>query len=351
MPENHLPAHDTSDDRSNVVTPIGEDDGEESHLGKWLAMTALLSVTAWYTMVNPKWVPTWIAQTVKLSHTVSAETKKCASTSLNATTASGNSSAGRSVTSGAGATTQNPSAAHTGAAPAVAGRTDSRHGGHIALLPVSGGALPGNAGGGGGAASAAKMAPLAPVDNTKQGFTFITPEMPKAAEAKTSKASRKAGFMVPPPPPTPCVLPPGFAFLPIQQAAPKQAVQAAQPAPPANYSASTTGGAVGALYTENLLTLSGTIASGDTVSVTVYNASLSGGQQTASVTATSSSIATTLSALTTAINNNTALSAAGVMAIAGTSSSNITLLNTSNNVTSYAASATGSATVTLGDSI
>jgi hypothetical protein len=61
-------------------------------------------------------------------------------------------------------------------------------------------------------------------------FTFPTTEMPKAAEAKTSKS--KNGFMVPPPPPTPCVLPPAFAFFPMQpaqqDAEPQQQLQQAQ---------------------------------------------------------------------------------------------------------------------------
>jgi len=62
------------------------------------------------------------------------------------------------------------------------------------------------------------------------GVTFPATEMPKAAEAKPSKS--KKGFMVPPPPPTPCVLPPEFSFFPMQpaqqQGAPEQQLQQAQ---------------------------------------------------------------------------------------------------------------------------
>jgi hypothetical protein len=56
-----------------------------------------------------------------------------------------------------------------------------------------------------------------------QGFTFPVTEMPKAAEAKTSKS--KKGFMVPPPPPTPCILPPAFGFFPMQPAQQYAALQ------------------------------------------------------------------------------------------------------------------------------
>jgi hypothetical protein len=56
-----------------------------------------------------------------------------------------------------------------------------------------------------------------------QGFTFPVTEMPKAAEAKTSKS--KKGFLVPPPPPTPCVLPPAFGFFPMQSAQQYAALQ------------------------------------------------------------------------------------------------------------------------------
>jgi hypothetical protein len=73
-----------------------------------------------------------------------------------------------------------------------------------------------------------------PMDFMNQGFnqefTFPATEMPKAAEAKTSKS--KKDFMVPPPPPTPCVLPPAFGFFLMQQAqqhaAPQQQLQQAQ---------------------------------------------------------------------------------------------------------------------------
>jgi hypothetical protein len=54
--------------------------------------------------------------------------------------------------------------------------------------------------------------------------TLPATEMPKAAEAKTSKS--KEGFLVPPPPPTPCVVPSAFgSFLmqPAQQHASQQA--------------------------------------------------------------------------------------------------------------------------------
>jgi hypothetical protein len=57
------------------------------------------------------------------------------------------------------------------------------------------------------------------MDSMNQGFsqrgTFPVTEMPKAAEAKTSKS--KKGFLVPPPPPTPFVLPPAFGSFSEQQ--------------------------------------------------------------------------------------------------------------------------------------
>jgi hypothetical protein len=92
----------------------------------------------------------------------------------------------------------------------------------------------GDSGSGGGMlpALSAQSKPITnnPMDFMNQGFNqgFTSPatEMPKAAEAKTSKS--KKGFLVPPPPPTPCVLPPGFGFFPMQAAQQQQQLQLAQ---------------------------------------------------------------------------------------------------------------------------
>jgi len=157
----------------------------DSKLGTWLLASAVISVTTLYTICNPKWVPSFVAQTVKVSKQLSAD----------AVTDTAKAEAG-TVAGAAGI-----HVAPTGRNSASAVQPKGETGNHTARS---------NAGDSGSAGG--MLPPLSPQSKPMTDNT----EMPKAAETKTSKS--KKGFMIPPPPPTPCVLPPAFDFFPMQPA-------------------------------------------------------------------------------------------------------------------------------------
>jgi len=132
MSENQLSVQYTSLEATGRDRPA-----RDSKLGTWLLASAVISVTTLYTICNPKSEPRSVAQTVKVSKQLSADS------------------------------------APTGRNPASTVQANGE-------------------------------------------TAFPATEMPKAAEAKTSKS--KKDFMVPPPPPTPCVLPPAFGPFPMQPA-------------------------------------------------------------------------------------------------------------------------------------
>lgn len=266
------------------------EEARDSKLGTWLLASAVISVTTLYTICNPKWVPSFVAQTVKISKQLSADIKSRASTPLGGTAVTDTAKAGAGTVAGAAGIHDAPTGRNSAsavqpkgetaiygvtrnsvvrgvrpAAPAslrVVDRSAAQHygsssGAHRILAsdrdetgtrensrrhPHNGNhtarSNAGDSGSGGGMLPA--LSPQSkPITNNpmdfmnqgfNQGFTFPVTEMPKAAEAKTSKS--KKGFMVPPPPPTPCVLPPAFGFFPMQpaqqHAAPQQQLQQAQ---------------------------------------------------------------------------------------------------------------------------
>ncbi len=143
-------------------------------LGTWLLAAAVISVTTLYTICNNKWVPSFVAQTVKISKPLSADIKRRPSTTLGGTAVTDTTKASAGTVAGA-----------AGIDGAPSGRNSA---------------------------------------SAVQGFTFPVTEMPKAARAKTSKS--KKGLLVPPPPPTPWVLPPAYGFVP--DAEPQQQLQQAE---------------------------------------------------------------------------------------------------------------------------
>jgi hypothetical protein len=179
-------------------------EASDSKLAKWLLAAGVVSVatffSALYTIRNPEWVPSFVGQTVQMSEQLSADIKRRASTALG----------GTAVTD----TAKAPLAARTSGSSSGANRTlasdrdengprenSSRltHNGKNTATSNAG-----DASSGGGMKLAA---------NPQSKPTI---EMPKAVKAKTSKS--KKGYMVPPPPPTPVYLSPGFRYFGMQPA-------------------------------------------------------------------------------------------------------------------------------------
>jgi hypothetical protein len=280
MRENQLPVHYTSAEETGRVQPA-EDSGDGG--GTWLLASAVISVTTLYTICNPQWVPSFVAQTVKISKQLAADIQRRASTPLGGTAVTDTAKTGAGTVAGAvgiyGAPTGRKSASAVqpkgetaiygvtrnsvvrGVPPATpaslrevdcsaAQHYGSTSGAHRTLASDSdetgtrensrrhtlngNHTARSNAGdfGSGGGMLPALSPQSKPITNNpmdfmnqgfNQGFTFPAIEMPKAAEAKTSKS--KKGFMVPPPPPTPCVLPPEFGFFTMQPAQQHAALQ------------------------------------------------------------------------------------------------------------------------------
>jgi hypothetical protein len=192
MRENQLSVHYTSAEETGRVRPALDSGDGGAHipcervthvearaagnykLGTWLLASAVISVTTLYTICNPKWVPSSVVQTVKISNQLSDDIKRRASSPLGGTAVTDTAKAG------------------TGTVADAAGIHDVTTGRN----------------------SASAVHPKG--ETAVYGVT-------KAAEAKTSKS--KKGFLVPPPPPTPCVLPPGFGLFPMQPAQQYAALQ------------------------------------------------------------------------------------------------------------------------------
>ena len=223
------------------------EEARDSKLGTWLLALAVISVTALYTICNPKWVPSFVAQTVNISKQLSADIKRRASIPLRGTAVTDTVKAGAGTVAGAAGIHGVPTGRNSASAVQPKGETaiygvtgNSAVRGVRPAAPASLRDVDRSTAQHHGTSSGAHRTLAADRDETgtrdfmnqgfNQGFTFPTTEMPKAAEAKTAKS--KKGFMVPPPPPTPCVLPPAFDFFlmqPAQQhAAPQQQFQQAQ---------------------------------------------------------------------------------------------------------------------------
>jgi len=205
------------------------EEARDSKLGTWLLASAVISVTTLYTICNPKWVPSFVAQTVKISKQLSADIKRRASTPLGGTAVTDTAKAGAGTVAGAAGIDGAPSGRNSASAVQPKGETAiygvTRNSVVRGVRPAAPASLRDVD------RSAAQHYPMDFMSQRfNEGFTFPVTEMPKAAEAKTSQS--KKGFMIPPPPPTPCVLPPAFGFFPMQpaqqDAAPKQQLQQAQ---------------------------------------------------------------------------------------------------------------------------
>jgi hypothetical protein len=254
------------------------------------AVISVIAVTTLYTICNPKWVPSFVAQTAKISNQLSADIKRRASTPVGGTAVTDTAKAGAGTIAGTAGIHGTPTGRNSASAVQPKGETaiygvtrnsvgrgvrpaapaslrdvdrsaaqhyGSSSGAHRTLASDidetgtrensrrhthSGNhTARSNAGdsGSGGGMLPALTAQSKPIINNpmhfmnqgfNQGFTIPVTEMPKAGEAKTSKS--KKGFLVPPPPPTPCVLPPAVSFFPMQPAqqyaAPQQQLQQAQ---------------------------------------------------------------------------------------------------------------------------
>ena len=185
--------------------------GPRKQLGTWLLASAVIAVTIVYSICNPKWVRSFVAESAKLSKQLSGDIKKGASTPLGRTDVAHATEAGGGTVAGAEGT----HGADSGRNSARAVRSNGETASHIA----TGNARDSGSGG-------ATVPALSPQSKTVTN----NPEMPKAAEAKASKS--KDGFMVPPPPATPCILPPSLGSFPMQaaqqEATPQHQVQQAQ---------------------------------------------------------------------------------------------------------------------------
>lgn len=198
----------------------------DSKLGRWLLASAVISVTTLYTMCNPKEVPGFVAQTKKVS-----TAKAGAGTVVGAADIHG-------VPTRRNSANTVDAKDETATIYGVTGNSVVR--GVSPAAPASLRDVERSAAQHDGSSSGAHRTLASARDETgtrnfinqgfNQGFTFPTTERPKATEAKTSKSKR--GFLIPPPPPTPCVWPPGFGFFPMQpaqqDAAPQQQLQHAQ---------------------------------------------------------------------------------------------------------------------------
>ena len=184
MPPVEPPTHSSAAGSASaaLAVAVAPREPRDSKLETWLLPLAVISVTALYTICNPKWVPSFVPQTAKISKQLSADIK----------TASTPPAAPASLKDVAHTAVQHHGTS-SGAHRTVA--SDRNETGTRDFMN----------------------------QGFNQGFTFPITEIPKAAEAKTSKS--KKGLMVPPPPPTPCVLPPAFGFSPLQPAQPSAAAQ------------------------------------------------------------------------------------------------------------------------------
>jgi hypothetical protein len=222
------PAHDTT-----------LESARDSKLGTLLLAAAVMSVatlyTVLYTIRHPEWVPSFVAQTEKISKPLSADIKGGSSAPLDGTAAAGaaNAAAGTVAGAGAGAGTVAGAADPLGApsglnsASAVQPQSDTATYGVTRNSEVRGGRPVASA-------SLKDVDPSAAQhDDSSRGAhqTFVSDR----DETGTHETSRRHtqnvnhtarnnagnsgfGFLVPPPPPTPCVLPSALGFLPMQPA-------------------------------------------------------------------------------------------------------------------------------------
>lgn len=224
--------HDLADDPERQSKSEERDSKSE----KWLLAAAVISVTTLFTTLstlsNPERVPSFVAQTVKISKQLSTQIKK------KVRTAFGGAVVVRNTGGTAGADSAKTGAGMVSGAAGIHGVTT----GFDSAIPVQqkdGTAVSGVASNSVGqgvspaapasltdadrsparhidSASGAHRTIPSGVDETGAHHNSPVFEMPKVAEAKFSKSNK--GFLVPPPPPTPYVLPSALGFFPMQSA-------------------------------------------------------------------------------------------------------------------------------------
>jgi hypothetical protein len=168
----------------------------------WLLSSAVICVTTVYTICNPKWLPSFAAQTVTMSKQLSAEIKRRASTAAGGTAVTDTAKAGPRTVAAATGAHDVPTGCNSASAFQPKGET--AHGSSSGVHPTL------------GSDRDETGTPDFMNHDFNQGVTPPATAMPKVAEAKTLKSTK--GFLVPPPPAAPCLLPPAFDFFLLQPA-------------------------------------------------------------------------------------------------------------------------------------
>lgn len=218
------PARDTTLERAR-----------DSRRGTLLLAAAVMSVTTLYsilyTICHPEWVRSFVAQSEKISKQLSADIKGRSSTPLDGTAAADAANAAAGTVAGAG-----PVAGVAGilgapsglnSASAVQPKSDTATYGETRSSEVRGGRPVASA-------SLRDVDPSAAqhYDSSRGAHqTFVSDRDETGTHensrrhtqngnhtARSNAGSSGSGFLVPPPPPTPCVLPSALGFFPLQPA-------------------------------------------------------------------------------------------------------------------------------------
>jgi len=201
-------------------------------IGTWLrdsAVISLISLTILYTIYNPQWVSSFVAQTVKIKMQMSADIKRRPSTPLGGTAVTDTGKAGAETVAGAAGIHGAPTGRSSACAVQPKGETAiygvTRNSVVVrSTAPTSLGDVDRSAAHYHGSSSGAHRT-LA----SNREETGTRKNSPRHTH-NGNHTAKSRDLLVPPPPPTPCVLPPEFGFFqPAQQyAAPQQVLQQAQ---------------------------------------------------------------------------------------------------------------------------
>lgn len=208
-------------------------EARDSKSEKWLLAAAVISVTTLFTTLstlsNPERVPSFVAQTVKISKRLSTQIERRIRTAFGGTAVAGAAQAGVGAVAGtakvgvgttAGAATVHGAPPESNSANTAQPKDETAISGvnsNSAVPVVVPAETPGPRDVGrpaAGSTSGARGIIASGTDETGTHENSRATEVPTVAEAKTSKLKR--GFLVPPPPPTPCILPSALGFFPMQ---------------------------------------------------------------------------------------------------------------------------------------
>jgi hypothetical protein len=202
-------------------TELEEEEAVDSRSETWLLAAAVISVTtlftALYTIRNPEWVPSFVGQTVKISKQLSADIKRRAITALGGTAVTDTAKAGAGTVAGAADIHGAPTGRNSASAVQPKGETAING---VTRNSVVRGVRP------------AAPASLRDVDRSAQHYgsssgahLALASDRDETGTRENSRPHTHNGFLVPPPPPTPYVLPPAFGFFPMQPAQQHAALQ------------------------------------------------------------------------------------------------------------------------------